>query len=142
MCLMDALDYLQTRGWLMRLIMHFDHLYSPQQTFPFVTQYMFELLMFIHFLIIFRKILFSVSGSFYVSLVVWSFYTLLSIIILIVLFLLTYSICVKRFVTSLFSDLQAVGLGRLKPNTLVMGFKNNWSDGDMRDVEIYINTIQ
>ncbi|XP_008285931.1 solute carrier family 12 member 2 [Stegastes partitus] len=37
--------------------------------------------------------------------------------------------------------LQAVGLGRLKPNTLVMGFKNNWSDGDMRDVEIYINTI-
>jgi len=43
---------------------------------------------------------------------------------------------------SLFSDVQAVGLGRLKPNTLVMGFKNNWSDGDMRDVEIYINTIQ
>uniref|UniRef100_A0AAQ5ZMT2 Solute carrier family 12 member 2 n=1 Tax=Amphiprion ocellaris TaxID=80972 RepID=A0AAQ5ZMT2_AMPOC len=37
--------------------------------------------------------------------------------------------------------LQAVGLGRLKPNTLVMGFKNNWSDGDMRNVEIYINTI-
>ncbi|XP_056275589.1 solute carrier family 12 member 2-like isoform X2 [Pseudoliparis swirei] len=37
--------------------------------------------------------------------------------------------------------MQAVGLGRLKPNTLVMGFKNNWSDGDMRDVEIYINTI-
>lgn len=43
---------------------------------------------------------------------------------------------------SLFNDLQAVGLGRLKPNTLVMGFKNNWSDGDMRHVEIYINTIQ
>uniref|UniRef100_A0A8C7XU26 Solute carrier family 12 member 3 n=1 Tax=Oryzias sinensis TaxID=183150 RepID=A0A8C7XU26_9TELE len=37
--------------------------------------------------------------------------------------------------------LQAVGLGRLKPNTLVMGFKNNWSDGDMRDVENYINII-
>ncbi|XP_028312193.1 solute carrier family 12 member 2 isoform X1 [Gouania willdenowi] len=37
--------------------------------------------------------------------------------------------------------LQAVGLGRLKPNTLVMGFKNNWSKGNMRDVEIYINTI-
>uniref|UniRef100_A0A8C7XRD7 Solute carrier family 12 member 3 n=1 Tax=Oryzias sinensis TaxID=183150 RepID=A0A8C7XRD7_9TELE len=36
---------------------------------------------------------------------------------------------------------QAVGLGRLKPNTLVMGFKNNWSDGDMRDVENYINII-
>lgn len=40
------------------------------------------------------------------------------------------------------SSLQAVGLGRLKPNTLVMGFKNNWSDGNMRDVENYINTIQ
>ncbi|AWP07608.1 Na+:K+:2Cl-cotransporter 1b [Scophthalmus maximus] len=57
---------------------------------------------------------------------------------------------IKAFYTPVFSDnlrhgtqflLQAVGLGRLKPNTLVMGFKNNWSDGDMRDVEIYINTI-
>uniref|UniRef100_A0A671WUP2 Solute carrier family 12 member 2 n=1 Tax=Sparus aurata TaxID=8175 RepID=A0A671WUP2_SPAAU len=57
---------------------------------------------------------------------------------------------IKAFYTTVFSDnlrhgtqflLQAVGLGRLKPNTLVMGFKNNWSDGDMRDVEIYINTI-
>ncbi|XP_040897452.1 solute carrier family 12 member 2-like [Toxotes jaculatrix] len=57
---------------------------------------------------------------------------------------------IKAFYTPVFSDnlrhgtqflLQAVGLGRLKPNTLVMGFKNNWSDGNMRDVEIYINTI-
>uniref|UniRef100_A0A7N6FDN9 Solute carrier family 12 member 2 n=1 Tax=Anabas testudineus TaxID=64144 RepID=A0A7N6FDN9_ANATE len=57
---------------------------------------------------------------------------------------------IKAFYTPVFSDnlrhgaqflLQAVGLGRLKPNTLVMGFKNNWSDGDMRDVEIYINTL-
>uniref|UniRef100_A0A7N8WN68 Solute carrier family 12 member 2-like n=1 Tax=Mastacembelus armatus TaxID=205130 RepID=A0A7N8WN68_9TELE len=57
---------------------------------------------------------------------------------------------IKAFYTPVFSDnlrhgaqllLQAVGLGRLKPNTLVMGFKNNWSDGDMRDVEIYINAI-
>uniref|UniRef100_A0A8B9K9T7 Solute carrier family 12 member 2-like n=1 Tax=Astyanax mexicanus TaxID=7994 RepID=A0A8B9K9T7_ASTMX len=37
--------------------------------------------------------------------------------------------------------LQAAGLGRLKPNTLVFGFKNNWRDGDMRDVETYINTV-
>lgn len=44
------------------------------QTFPFVTQYTFELLMLIYFLIIFRKNLFSVSGSFYVSPVVWSFW--------------------------------------------------------------------
>uniref|UniRef100_A0A8D0D0A1 Solute carrier family 12 member 2 n=1 Tax=Sander lucioperca TaxID=283035 RepID=A0A8D0D0A1_SANLU len=57
---------------------------------------------------------------------------------------------IKAFYTHVFSDnlrhgaqflMQAVGLGRLKPNTLVMGFKNNWSDGDMRDVEVYINTI-
>uniref|UniRef100_A0A3Q0RKS7 Solute carrier family 12 member 2 n=1 Tax=Amphilophus citrinellus TaxID=61819 RepID=A0A3Q0RKS7_AMPCI len=57
---------------------------------------------------------------------------------------------IKAFYAPVFSDnlrhgaqllLQAVGLGRLKPNTLVMGFKNNWSDGDMRDVENYINTI-
>ncbi|XP_041793140.1 solute carrier family 12 member 2-like [Chelmon rostratus] len=57
---------------------------------------------------------------------------------------------IKAFYTSVLADnlrhgtqflLQAVGLGRLKPNTLVMGYKNNWSDGDMRDVEIYINTI-
>ncbi|XP_033827933.1 solute carrier family 12 member 2-like [Periophthalmus magnuspinnatus] len=37
--------------------------------------------------------------------------------------------------------LQASGLGRLRPNTLVMGFKNNWSDGDMRHTELYVNTI-
>uniref|UniRef100_A0A1A8N0B0 Solute carrier family 12 (Sodium/potassium/chloride transporters), member 2 n=1 Tax=Nothobranchius pienaari TaxID=704102 RepID=A0A1A8N0B0_9TELE len=57
---------------------------------------------------------------------------------------------IKAFYAPVFADnlrhgaqllLQAVGLGRLKPNTLVMGFKNNWSDGDMRDVENYINSI-
>ncbi|KAL7847600.1 hypothetical protein AOLI_G00223180 [Acnodon oligacanthus] len=37
--------------------------------------------------------------------------------------------------------LQASGLGRLKPNTLVLGFKNDWSNGDMKDTEIYINMI-
>ncbi|KAL6473019.1 hypothetical protein MHYP_G00192070 [Metynnis hypsauchen] len=37
--------------------------------------------------------------------------------------------------------LQAAGLGRLKPNTLVLGFKNDWSNGDMKDTEIYINMI-
>ncbi|XP_054895630.1 solute carrier family 12 member 2-like isoform X1 [Poeciliopsis prolifica] len=57
---------------------------------------------------------------------------------------------IKAFYSPVFADnlrqgaqllLQAVGLGRLKPNTLVMGFKTNWSDGNMRDVENYINTI-
>uniref|UniRef100_A0AAY4CTS3 Solute carrier family 12 member 2 n=1 Tax=Denticeps clupeoides TaxID=299321 RepID=A0AAY4CTS3_9TELE len=36
---------------------------------------------------------------------------------------------------------KATGLGRLKTNTLVLGFKNAWRDGHMRDVETYINTI-
>ncbi|XP_074525687.1 solute carrier family 12 member 2 [Halichoeres trimaculatus] len=57
---------------------------------------------------------------------------------------------IKAFYTPVYSDnlrhgaqflMQAVGLGRLRPNTLVMGYKNNWSEGDMRDVEIYITTI-
>ncbi|XP_041914609.1 solute carrier family 12 member 2 [Alosa sapidissima] len=37
--------------------------------------------------------------------------------------------------------LQAVGLGRLKPNTLVIGFKNDWREGDLKDVETYVNLI-
>ncbi|KAM7018737.1 solute carrier family 12 member 2 [Tautogolabrus adspersus] len=57
---------------------------------------------------------------------------------------------IKSFYTPVYTDslrhgaqflMQAVGLGRLKPNTLVMGYKNNWSEGDMRDLEIYIHTI-
>ncbi|XP_005240430.3 solute carrier family 12 member 2 [Falco peregrinus] len=35
--------------------------------------------------------------------------------------------------------MQAAGLGRMKPNTLVLGFKKNWRQSDMRDVETYIN---
>lgn len=40
------------------------------------------------------------------------------------------------------APLQAAGLGRLKPNTLVLGFKNDWRDGDMMNVETYISMIQ
>uniref|UniRef100_A0A672I404 Solute carrier family 12 member 2 n=1 Tax=Salarias fasciatus TaxID=181472 RepID=A0A672I404_SALFA len=54
----------------------------------------------------------------------------------------------KAFYTPVFAEdlrqgsqylLQAAGLGRLKPNTLVLGFKNDWRDGDMMNVETYIN---
>ncbi|XP_025912753.1 solute carrier family 12 member 2 isoform X3 [Apteryx rowi] len=38
--------------------------------------------------------------------------------------------------------MQAAGLGRMRPNTLVVGFKKNWRQGDMRDVETYINLFQ
>lgn len=37
--------------------------------------------------------------------------------------------------------LQAAGLGRLRPNTLVIGFKNDWRTGDIKEVETYINLI-
>uniref|UniRef100_A0A8C1RFM8 Solute carrier family 12 member 2 n=1 Tax=Cyprinus carpio TaxID=7962 RepID=A0A8C1RFM8_CYPCA len=37
--------------------------------------------------------------------------------------------------------LQAAGLGRLRPNTLVLGFKNDWHIGDIKDVETYINLM-
>ncbi|XP_067886282.1 solute carrier family 12 member 2 isoform X2 [Heterodontus francisci] len=37
--------------------------------------------------------------------------------------------------------LQAVGLGRMRPNTLVFGFKKDWHHAVMKDVENYINTI-
>ncbi|XP_021167167.2 solute carrier family 12 member 2 isoform X2 [Fundulus heteroclitus] len=56
----------------------------------------------------------------------------------------------KAFYTPVFAEdlrqgsqylLQAAGLGRLRPNTLVLGFKNDWRDGDMMNVEIYINMI-
>ncbi|KAJ8371597.1 hypothetical protein AAFF_G00306830 [Aldrovandia affinis] len=56
----------------------------------------------------------------------------------------------KAFYTPVFAEdlrqgtqylLQAAGLGRLRPNTLVIGFKNNWRDGEMKDVETYINMI-
>ncbi|KAJ4920387.1 hypothetical protein JOQ06_024535 [Pogonophryne albipinna] len=56
----------------------------------------------------------------------------------------------KAFYTPVFAEdmrqgaqylLQAAGLGRLKPNMLVMGFKNDWRDGDMMNVETYISMI-
>ncbi|XP_037548647.1 solute carrier family 12 member 2 [Nematolebias whitei] len=56
----------------------------------------------------------------------------------------------KAFYTPVFAEdlrqgslylLQAAGLGRLRPNTLVLGFKNDWRDGDMMNVETYINMI-
>ncbi|XP_055731355.1 solute carrier family 12 member 2 isoform X1 [Salvelinus fontinalis] len=56
----------------------------------------------------------------------------------------------KAFYTPVFAEdiregtqylLQAAGLGRLRPNTLVIGFKNDWKDGDMMNVETYIQMI-
>uniref|UniRef100_A0A8C1CAW8 Solute carrier family 12 member 10, tandem duplicate 1 n=1 Tax=Cyprinus carpio carpio TaxID=630221 RepID=A0A8C1CAW8_CYPCA len=37
--------------------------------------------------------------------------------------------------------LQASGLGKMKPNILVMGFKMNWQESSSKGIEDYINTI-
>uniref|UniRef100_A0A669ERB6 Solute carrier family 12 member 10, tandem duplicate 1 n=1 Tax=Oreochromis niloticus TaxID=8128 RepID=A0A669ERB6_ORENI len=37
--------------------------------------------------------------------------------------------------------MQASGLGKLKPNTLVLGFKSNWRESSPESIEDYINTI-
>uniref|UniRef100_A0A670JPH1 Solute carrier family 12 member 2 n=2 Tax=Podarcis muralis TaxID=64176 RepID=A0A670JPH1_PODMU len=37
--------------------------------------------------------------------------------------------------------MQAAGLGRMKPNTLVLGFKKDWQSADMNDVDTYINLL-
>uniref|UniRef100_UPI003AAD9EF8 solute carrier family 12 member 3-like n=1 Tax=Centroberyx gerrardi TaxID=166262 RepID=UPI003AAD9EF8 len=37
--------------------------------------------------------------------------------------------------------LQASGLGKLKPNTLVLGFKTNWRESSLDSLEDYISTI-
>ncbi|XP_008433393.1 solute carrier family 12 member 3-like isoform X2 [Poecilia reticulata] len=57
---------------------------------------------------------------------------------------------VRSFYTPLSADnlragtkqlLQASGLGKLKPNTLVLGFKSNWMDSAPDSIEDYISTI-
>uniref|UniRef100_A0A8D3ASV7 Solute carrier family 12 member 10, tandem duplicate 3 n=1 Tax=Scophthalmus maximus TaxID=52904 RepID=A0A8D3ASV7_SCOMX len=37
--------------------------------------------------------------------------------------------------------MQAAGLGKLRPNTLVLGFKSNWTDSSAESIDDYINTI-
>lgn len=38
-------------------------------------------------------------------------------------------------------NFQSTGLGKLKPNTLVLGFKTNWSQSSPEGIEDYIHTI-
>lgn len=46
-----------------------------------------------------------------------------------------YAICVTLF-------LQASGLGRMKPNTLMIGFKKNWRTSDAESVQSYVGILQ
>ncbi|ROL46313.1 Solute carrier family 12 member 3 [Anabarilius grahami] len=57
---------------------------------------------------------------------------------------------VRSFYTSFNSDclkdgahnlMQASGLGKLKPNTLVMGYKTNWQECEPESLQDYVNTI-
>lgn len=48
----------------------------------------------------------------------------------------------NNFLKKTTSCSQAAGLGRMRPNTLVVGFKKNWRQTEMRDVETYINLFQ
>ncbi|CAL8327053.1 unnamed protein product [Lota lota] len=57
---------------------------------------------------------------------------------------------VRSFYTSFASDslrggarqlMQAAGLGKLKPNTLVLGFNTSWREGSVESLEDYVNTI-
>lgn len=38
--------------------------------------------------------------------------------------------------------MQATGLGKLRPNVLLMGYKNDWTTSLKKDLDMYFNTIQ
>lgn len=40
------------------------------------------------------------------------------------------------------SMMQTVGLGKLKPNTLLMGFKSDWNESSMVEIHNYVDIIQ
>lgn len=45
-------------------------------------------------------------------------------------------------VTVCIIDFQALGVGKLRPNTVVLGYKTDWQKSDPRDVLDYFNVIQ
>jgi len=38
--------------------------------------------------------------------------------------------------------LQALGVGKLRPNTLMLGYKSNWQNSDPMEMEEYVNIIE
>lgn len=38
--------------------------------------------------------------------------------------------------------MQALGIGKLRPNTVIMGYKNNWQRDDPYELDDYVNIIQ
>lgn len=43
---------------------------------------------------------------------------------------------------AIFSYLQLVGLGKLRPNTVLLGYKANWRKCDRQELKAYFNTLQ
>ncbi|XP_053556068.1 solute carrier family 12 member 2-like [Bombina bombina] len=51
------------------------------------------------------------------------------------------AVCAEQFRQGVLYLLQAAGLGRMKPNTLVLGFQARWKESDHTSVDEYVNII-
>ncbi|KAM4708916.1 solute carrier family 12 member 2-like [Discoglossus pictus] len=51
------------------------------------------------------------------------------------------AVCAEQFRKGVLYLLQASGLGRMKPNTLVLGFQSRWRECDRASVDEYVNII-
>ncbi|XP_043910677.1 solute carrier family 12 member 2-like [Protopterus annectens] len=51
------------------------------------------------------------------------------------------AVCAEDFRQGVHYLIQASGLGRMKPNTLVLGFKTDWMSCNSKDLENYVNII-
>lgn len=54
------------------------------------------------------------------------------------LIIIIFTTIIIIFIIFLF---KASGLGKLKPNTLVIGFKSNWMESSPKSIDDYIHTI-
>ncbi|XP_069072005.1 solute carrier family 12 member 2-like [Pleurodeles waltl] len=50
-------------------------------------------------------------------------------------------VCAEEFRQGVLYLLQAAGLGRMKPNTLVLGYKSTWGSCDVKSLDDYVNII-
>lgn len=53
-----------------------------------------------------------------------------------------YPICAESLRDGVKSLLQAAGIGKLRPNILLMGYKNNWQTCNLRELIDYFQLIQ
>ncbi|KAM8939350.1 solute carrier family 12 member 2-like [Pelodytes ibericus] len=50
-------------------------------------------------------------------------------------------VCAEQFRQGVLYLIQAAGIGRMKPNTLVLGFQARWTESDQTTVDEYVNII-